>query len=290
MTELDLEAMGLPGLPEPLPHPVIDSHTHADTTTEYTGLEAAQSLALAHAVGVTRLVQIGCDVQGNDYAVELARTTPGVVATVSVHPNEAARAGADLDAMIEQVRRLAGAGDFVRGIGETGLDHFRTRDAEGHARQEYSFARHIEIAREHDLTLVIHDRDAHDDVLRVLDEVGLPERIVMHCFSGDAAFARECLDRGAWLSFPGVVTYGSAGAQREALAITPHDRILVETDAPFLTPVPARGRKNAPYVLAHTVRFVADRLGTDLADFCDQLVHNTFAAFGGPWDESVVTR
>lgn len=283
--EEQLAERGLPTLPDSLPRPVIDSHTHADTTTEYTGLSASDSLALARRVGVSRLVQVGCDVEGNQYAVDLARVTPGVIACVSIHPNEAARAGDALDEQLSQVAQLATAGDFVRGIGETGLDYFRTRDPEGHDRQRYSFARHIELAIEHDLTLVIHDRDAHADVLRVLDQVGLSRRIVMHCFSGDADFARECLDRGAWLSFPGVITFGSAGPQREALAITPLDRILVETDAPFLTPVPVRGRKNAPYLLPHTVRFVADQLGQDLAEFCDRIVANTFDAFNGEWGQ-----
>ncbi|MGD8215162.1 TatD family hydrolase [Aestuariimicrobium sp. Y1814] len=281
-----LDGWGLPPLPEPLPRPVIDSHTHADTTTEYTGLDADTSLGLAHRVGVTRLVQVGCDVEGNQYAVDLARRVPGVVATVSIHPNEAARAADLLDDQLAQVAELAtSAADVVRGIGETGLDYYRTRDPEGHERQQYSFTRHIELAIEHDLTLVIHDRDAHADILKMLDRVGLPNRIVMHCFSGDADFARECLDRGAWLSFPGVVTFGSAGPQREALSITPLDRVLVETDAPFLTPVPARGRKNAPYVLAHTVRYVADHLGVGLEQLCDQVRANTFAAFNGEWDE-----
>ncbi|MGA4508029.1 TatD family hydrolase [Propionibacteriaceae bacterium G1746] len=281
-----LAETGLPPLPERLARPVIDSHTHADTTTDYTGLSAADNLALAAAVGITRVVQVGCDVDGIEYAVDLARSTPGVVATVAIHPNDAARASdAELDEHLARVGELATAGPFVRGIGETGLDYFRTTTDEGRDRQRRSFERHIELAIAHDLTLVIHDREAHDDVLDVLDATGLAPRIVMHCFSGDADFARECLDRGTWLSFPGVVTYGSAKPQREALAITPHDRILVETDAPFLTPVPARGKKNAPYVLAHTVRFVADQIGLDEATFCDLLVANTFAAFGGPWDE-----
>lgn len=283
--EAQLAELGLPALPEPLPRPITDSHTHADTTTDYTRLSATDNLALASRVGVTRIVQVGCDVEGNQYAVDLARRTPGVIATVSIHPNEAARAGEALDEQLAQVAELATAGDFVRGIGETGLDYFRTRDPEGHERQKYSFVRHIELAIEHDLTLVIHDREAHDDILAVLDQVGLPQRVVMHCFSGDADFARECLDRGAWLSFPGVVTFGSATAQREALAITPLDRILVETDAPFLTPIPARGKKNAPYVLPHTVRFIAAQRGLDVAELCDRVVQNTFDAFNGEWDE-----
>ena len=173
----------------------------------------------------------------------------------------------------------------MRGIGETGLDYYRTREPDRQRLQHHSFERHIQIAAENDLTLVIHDREAHDDVLAVLDRTGIPQRVVMHCFSGDADFARACLERGAWLSFPGVVTFGSAGSLREALAVVPMDRVLVETDAPFLTPKPQRGKPNAPYLLAHTVRFIAEQRGWDLAAFCDQLVVNTDAAFGGSWGD-----
>ena len=168
----------------------------------------------------------------------------------------------------------------VRSVGETGLDYFRTRDPEGRAAQERSFRTHIGWAKEHGKTLMIHDRDAHDDILRVLDSEGAPEAFVMHCFSGDADFAEACLARGAYLSFPGVVTFGTAEALREAALATPLDRILVETDAPYLTPKPERGRPNAPYLLPHTVRFLADLLGVDLAAFCDQVVANTLAAYG----------
>ena len=171
----------------------------------------------------------------------------------------------------------------VVAVGETGLDYYRTRDAEAQRVQAHSFRFHIALARENNLTLVIHDRDAHADVLKVLDSVESPERVVMHCFSGDADFARECVERGYWLSYPGVVTFGSAGSLREAAKVTSLERILVETDAPYLTPKPQRGKPNAPYLLPHTVAFLADLLGIDLADFCRRVTANTEAAYATRW-------
>jgi TatD DNase family protein len=170
----------------------------------------------------------------------------------------------------------------VRAVGETGLDYFRT-GPEGRSAQHESFRAHIELARSLDKTLVIHDRDAHEDVVRLIDEVGAPDRWVMHCFSGDAAFARECLDRGAYLSFAGTVTFKNAEPLREALRVAPLDRILVETDAPFLTPMPHRGRTNASFLVPHTVRSMAETRGMDLTELCRAIATNTDAAFGGGW-------
>ena len=203
---------------------------------------------------------------------------------MALHPNDAARVllrdgAAGLVAVLADLEPLVAAPEVVA-VGETGLDHYRTREAEGREAQEVSFRAHIGWAKTYGRTLMIHDRDAHDDILRVLDDEGLPERVVMHCFSGDADFARRCLERGAFLSFPGVVTFGSAGALREAVLATPLDRILVETDAPYLTPAPQRGKANAPYLLPHTVRFLAELLGVELGAFCDQIVANTAAAYG----------
>ena len=167
-------------------------------------------------------------------------------------------------------------------MGETGLDTFRTGE-EGRAVQEESFRRHIDLAKRLDKTLVIHDRDAHDDVLRVVDDEGAPDRWVMHCFSGDAAFARACLDRGAHLSFAGTVTFKNAEPVREAARIAPLDRVLVETDAPYLTPMPHRGRTNASYLVPLTVRTLADLRKDDLEALCAAIDTNTETAFGGPW-------
>jgi TatD DNase family protein len=272
----------LPALPEPLPHPVVDSHCHLDSTLEKSGLEPAQAIRLAAEVGVTRIVQIGCDVEGSRWAVQAAERWESVIAGVAMHPNDAARLGDDLSAALAVIDALA-PHPRVRAVGETGLDYFRTQGADGRALQKTAFAAHIQMAKAHDRTLVIHDRDAHAEVLDVLDAEGAPSRIVMHCFSGDAAFARACLDRGAHLSFAGTVTFKNNHHLRDALALTPLDRVLVETDAPYLTPTPLRGRPNASYLIPHTARFMADTLGVTDDELCEALDVNAEVAFGGSW-------
>lgn len=272
-----------PPAPEPLPHPVVDNHCHLDIA-DGDWLPTAEAVAAAAAVGVPRIVQIGCDLPGARWAVDAAAEHDALVAGVALHPNEAPRLAAEgrLEEALAEIERLATAHDKVRAIGETGLDTFRTGE-EGRAVQEESFRRHVEMARRLDKTLVIHDRDAHDDVLRILDEEGVPDRWVMHCFSGDAAFARACLDRGAHLSFAGTVTFKNAQPVRDALAITPRDRVLVETDAPYLTPTPYRGRPNASYLVPLTVRAMAEVRGDDLEELCRAIDAATETAFGGTW-------
>jgi len=275
-----------PEPPEPLPHPVVDNHCHLDIAAgDGPGepVPVADALARSAAVGVPRIVQIGCDLPGARWAVEVAAEHDDVVAGVALHPNDAARLDARgaLDEALAEIADLA-RHERVRAVGETGLDHFRT-GPDGHDAQVRSFRRHIELAHELGKTLVIHDRDAHADILRVVDEVGAPARWVMHCFSGDTAFAEECLARGAHLSFAGTVTFKNAEPLRQALRVTPLDRILVETDAPYLTPVPYRGRPNASYLVPLTVRAMADTLGVDLAELCRAIEANTERAFGGPW-------
>jgi len=272
-----------PTAPEPLPHPVVDNHCHLDIA-DGDWLDTAEAIARAAAVGVRRIVQIGCDLPGAAWAVDAARTHPALVAGVALHPNEAPRLAAEgrLDEALAEIERLAQTHDKVRAIGETGMDFFRT-GPEGRDAQAESFARHIDLAKRLDKTLVIHDRDAHDAVLDVLEAEGAPERWVMHCFSGDPGFARACLDRGAHLSFAGTVTFKNAQPLRDALAITPLDRVLVETDAPFLTPTPYRGRPNASYLVPLTVRAMAETRGDDLATLCEAIDANTERAFGGAW-------
>lgn len=272
-----------PPAPEPLPHPVVDNHCHLDIA-DGDWLAPRTALEAAAAVGVPRIVQIGCDLPGARWAVEVAATHDDIVAGVALHPNEAPRlaASGDLEAALAEIEQLAQAHDKVRAVGETGLDTFRTGE-DGRAAQEESFRRHIDLAKRLDKTLVIHDREAHDDILRVLDSEGAPERWVMHCFSGDDAFARRCLDRGAFLSFAGTVTFKNAAPLRNALAVTPVDRVLVETDAPYLTPIPYRGRPNASYLVPLTVRAMAEVRGDDLTTLCEAIDANTEAAFGGTW-------
>ena len=270
----------LPPAPEPLPAPTTDAHTHLVATQRYSGLSVTDNLTAARAAGVTRLVDVGTDVALSRETVALAEQHPDVIACIAIHPNDAARLGDALDEHLDALASLAGTSRRIRGIGETGLDYFRTRDPDGIARQKHSFAAHIALAKQHGLALAIHDRDSHDDVLDVLDAEGAPERVMMHCFSGDAEFARRCLDRGFWLSFPGPVTFKPNEPLREALDLTPSDRLLVETDAPYLTPMPLRGKPNAPYLLPHTVRFIADRRGTDVAELCHQLATNATTLFG----------
>lgn len=272
-----------PPAPEPLPSPVTDTHCHMDIGDgDDDGVFGPdEALAAAAAVGVSRVVQVGVGLSSSVWAVHAAQRYPSVVATVALHPNEAPRlsAGGELDEALAEIDRLAGSTERVRGIGETGLDHFRTTP-DGHAAQEESFRAHIEIARRRDLTLVIHDRDAHDDILQVLDDAALPSRVVFHCFSGDAAMARHCAERGWFLSFAGTVTFKNAEALRAALRSVPVEQVLVETDAPFLTPHPYRGRPNASYLVPLTVRTIADVLQQDLATACAVIQRNTDRAFG----------
>ena len=272
-----------PPAPEPLPHPVVDNHCHRDIA-DGDWLATAEALAAAAEVNVTRIVQVGCDLPGARWAVEAAEQHDAIVAAVALHPNEAPRLAESgrLEEAIEEIERLATSSERVRAVGETGLDSFRT-GADGRAAQVESFRRHIDLAKRLGKALVIHDRDAHEAILQVLDEEGVPDRWVMHCFSGDAAFARECLDRGAYLSFAGTVTFKNAPHLREALALTPLDRVLVETDAPYLTPTPYRGRPNASYLVPVTVRAMADVRGDDLETLCAAIDANTSTAFGGSW-------
>lgn len=274
--------MTFPPVPDlVLPHPVVDNHCHLDIARDGEELPLAEALARAASVGVTRFVQVGCDLPSARWAVEASHLHSQMIAAVALHPNDAPLHD-DLDAALDEIERLATAHDRVRAVGETGLDFFRTGE-EGIAAQQHSFRRHVDIAKRHDKTLQIHDRDAHDAILEVLDAEGTPDRWVMHCFSGDATFARACLDRGAYLSFAGTVTFKNAAELREALAVVPRDRVLVETDAPFLTPAPHRGRLNSPYLIPHTLIVMAEVRGEDLGELCAAIDANTEAAFGGAW-------
>ncbi|MEU9114117.1 TatD family hydrolase [Streptomyces sp. NPDC048483] len=289
-----------PPLPEPLRVPVADSHTHLDMLPQPTlgGAPTAtveEALAKAASVGVTTVVQVGCDLAGSRWAADTAAAYDSVHAAVALHPNEAPRivlgdpdgwsrqgarepgGDAALDAALAEIDKLA-ARPEVRGVGETGLDYFRT-GPEGMAAQQRSFRAHIEIAKRHGKALVIHDREAHEDVLRILREEGAPERVVFHCYSGDAEMAAICAEAGYFLSFAGNVTFKNAQPLRDALAVAPPELVLVETDAPFLTPVPYRGRANAPYLIPLTLRAMAEVKGMTEDALASAVAANTARAF-----------
>jgi TatD DNase family protein len=278
-----------PSAPAPdivLPAEALDSHCHLEMMRE----PVAQVLADARSAGIRRVVTIGTDVASSRWAADCADVHPDVYAAVAIHPTEveAAIEGAEdsaegkaaaTDAVLAEIESLAGR-PKVRAIGETGLDYYWDRSAPK-VQQEW-FRGHIEIAKRTGKALVIHDREAHEDVLRILAEQGPPEKVVFHCFSGDERMARQCAEAGYVMSFAGTLTFANAQPLRDAAAAAPADLLLVETDAPFLTPVPHRGKRNAPWLTAHTIRRLAEVKNMDLAELCDEVSRTAERVFG-PW-------
>ena len=274
---------GRPPAPDALPIPVVDNHTHLDISREGDLAPDIQAvIEAATAVGVPRMVQIGCDLPSARLTVEVIDRHAALLGGVALHPNEAPRLHdrGELAAARTEIELLA-AHPRVRVIGETGLDYFRT-GTEGIAAQQDSLRWHIDLAKRTGKVLQIHDRDAHEDILRILAEEVAPEHTVLHCFSGDITMARECVERGYFLSFAGTVTFKNAVALRNALAVTPMSNLLVETDAPYLTPAPYRGATNAPYLVPLTVRAMAAVLSTDVPGLCTALAANSERIYG-PW-------
>lgn len=273
----------VPTPPAPLPISVVDNHTHLDIARDGEApVDVAETVAAAASVGVDRMVQIGCDLPGARFTAEVVDKHSAILGGVALHPNEAPRlaAAGALDAAYQEIAALA-AHPRIRVVGETGLDYFRT-GPDGVGVQQDSFRWHIDLAKRLDKALQIHDRDAHDDVLRILEEEGAPARTVLHCFSGDMAMARTCIERGYYLSFAGTVTFKNAAGLRDALAITPLEQLLVETDAPYLAPVPWRGAANAPYLVPLTVRLMAGVLGVAVPTLCEAISANSERVYG-PW-------
>jgi TatD DNase family protein len=302
MTPEDQAAAALPG-------EALDSHCHLDIMK----VPVEDVLADARAVGICRVVTIGTDQASSRWAAECAAAHPDVYAAVAIHPNEtetavAARTGqggpgpdgpgpddavpADAvlaegapaepvpaEAVLAEIEALAGRPQ-VRAVGETGLDYYR--DWAAPPVQRDWFRAHIEIAKRTGKALVIHDREAHEDVLRILAEQGPPDRVVFHCFSGDERMARQCAEAGYVMSFAGNLTFASAQPLRDAAAAAPAHLLLVETDAPFLTPVPYRGKPNAPWFAALTLRKLAEVKGMDTAELCGQVMRTAERVFG-PW-------
>ncbi|KQQ82616.1 TatD family hydrolase [Arthrobacter sp. Leaf137] len=269
-----------PPAPEPLPVPVMDNHTHLDFPDGKGPVGITAALDAAAAVGVQGAVQVGCDLESSRFTLQTVQQDDRLLGAVALHPNDAPEYAArgELEDALAEIEQLA-AHPRIRAIGETGLDFFRT-EGEGLAHQRYSFRRHIDIAKRLDLTLQIHDRDAHADVVQVLAEEGAPDRVVFHCFSGDEELAAICNREGWYMSFAGTLTFRNAANLRSALAVAYPELVLVETDAPFLTPHPHRGRPNASYMVPYTVRAMAELTGTDLAELCTRISSNTVRAYG----------
>jgi TatD DNase family protein len=267
-------------LPEPLPVPTVDAHAHMEivTDTAFDSQEVADVIAEAKSVNVDRIVQVGYSAEQSRWCVGAAeKWNTSVLAAVALHPNEAPVVE-DLDHDLKIIEQLA-QHPRVRAIGETGLDYFRT-PPELRARQQESFKWHIDLAKRMNKALVIHDRDSHDDVLSVLSEVGAPEKTIFHCFSGDVAMAKICIDRGYVLSFAGTLTFKNAPELREAVKIVPLDQLLVETDSPFLAPSPHRGAGNTPAQIANIVRAMAAERNQDLGELASALSDNAERIFG----------
>ena len=292
-----------PDAPKPLAAPVVDNHTHLPTHVgeiprrEGVALSLEEQLERAREVGVARMISSACELPDFDPMIELARAHEGVRVAIAIHPNDAAlHAGCaepSPDGLTPTVRdyhvpldeALAAVearldDPMVVAVGESGLDYFRTATP-GREAQKESFRAHIDMAQRSGLPLQIHDRDAHEDTLAILDErASADQSIVFHCYSGDAAMAQHLAERGWYASFAGPITYPANSDLRAALAVLPRELVLVETDAPYLTPVPWRGCPNASYVMAHTVRFIADQWGVSEGEACDQLRANTEVVYG----------
>ena len=262
--------------PEPLPAEALDSHCHLEMVERPVG----EVLAAARAANITRVVTIGTDLATSRWAVDAAYGHAGLYAAVAVHPNETAAAASSPEQRTEVLAQIAELAllERVRAIGETGLDYYR--DHASPVVQREWFRAHIAIAKQAGKALVIHDRDAHEDVLEILEADGAPDKVIFHCFSGDAAMAKRCAEAGYVMSFAGNVTFKNAGALREAAAAAPVDLLLAETDAPFLTPVPYRGKPNSPALVAHTVRALADIKQIPVTDMCAHLMATSERMFG----------
>ncbi|MCS4593342.1 TatD family hydrolase [Brevibacterium sediminis] len=324
-----------PPVPEPLAHPIVDTHTHLDICTgvrlplgagepepevtpnadeEFPSLDFFHDTASE--AGVRRIVQIGCDLPAARWTTALVasqysgtpaeaatevgslaeaadpRTVPGppaegrtwMIGGAALHPNEAPRLAERglLDDALTEIESLVSSHERMRVVGETGLDYFRTAE-EGVAEQQRSFRAHIEIAKRTGRALQIHDREAHADVLRILKEEGAPEVTIFHCYSGDEAMARECAAEGYYMSFAGNLTFKNADELRRAAAAAPLELLLTETDAPFLTPHPHRGKPGGPYLTAVTARRLAEVRGMSEEDLCAAVWNNAERALGS-WD------
>ena len=269
--------------PEPLSVPIYDNHCHLEFVFDEAvgAMPWKDNLDISESVGIKGVVQVGVTLESSKWCAELATKDSRVLAAVALHPNEAPlyENVKALDSAIAEIAELA-TQPRVRAIGETGLDFFRTEGEESIRLQQHSFEEHIRIAKENNIALMIHDRDAHDEVVATLNRVGAPDKVVFHCYSGETDLAQICIDNGWYMSFAGNITIKRNQHLRDSLKMAPKELILIETDAPFLAPEPFRGRPNAPYLVPITARFMAETRGEDLDLLCSQLASNTQAVYG----------
>jgi TatD DNase family protein len=267
-------------LPEPIKTKTVDSHAHLELihNSEPDSPLIKQTLDQAASVGIDRVVQVGYSAEQSIWSVKCAESFVGqVLAAVALHPNEAPVVD-DLEKDLKTIEELA-ANPRVRAIGETGLDFFRTPE-ELRDKQKYSFARHIKMAKDYNKALVIHDRDSHRAVLDLLIQEGAPDKTIFHCYSGDAEMAKECIANNYILSFAGTLTFKNAPELREAVVLVPVEQLLVETDSPFLAPMPNRGSLNTPAQIPNTLRVMADLRGESVDYLAGAISENAERIFG----------
>lgn len=264
----------LPPVPEALAAAAVDAHTHLDACGAKTAEDVREMLDRAQSAGVGRVVTVADDIDSARWAVEAATWDDRVFAAVALHPTRTKDFGHEDRATLEELA----AHPRVVAVGETGLDYYW--DYSPPEPQQEAFRWHIDLAKRIGKPLMIHDREAHDDILRILDEEGAPEKVVFHCFSGDAEFAKSCVDAGYVLSFAGTATFRNAKGLREAAEAVPLEQMLVETDAPFLTPHPFRGRPNQPYCVNYTLRDLAELRGMNVDELAVATTATAERVFG----------
>ena len=276
-----------PDLPEPLTIGTYDNHTHLEIADSDSPLSVAEQLERMRQVGMLGAVQVGVTLESSKWSAEQAENEPMLLAAVALHPNEAPlyETREKLDAAIAEIAELA-TKPRVRAIGETGLDFFRTEGDQALNLQQHSFEQHIEIAKENSIAMQIHDREAHDEVVKTLLRVGAPEKTVFHCFSGDVELVEIAKKNGWYVSFAGNISFKKNQYLRDALIACEPWQVLIETDAPFLTPEPMRGRPNAPYLVPHTLRFMSHVLGQSPEELANQINKNTEAVYGSWFEDS----
>jgi TatD DNase family protein len=251
----------MPTMPE-----IIDSHCHLYDTR---GAALDDVIAAARAAGVIQMITVGCDAATTRAAIDIAAAHDGIFASAGLHPHEAIHGVDTIIDFLDDPNVIA--------VGEAGLDYFYEHSPR--TEQRNAFAAQIQLAHQRGLPLIIHCRDAWDDTFDVLAAEGAPERTIFHCFTGGPDEGRRCLDLGAYLSFSGIVTFKTATDLQAAATACPTDRLLIETDSPYLAPNPHRGRPNSPALIVHVAQFLAALRGVGLDSFCAGTIDATRAAF-----------